>query len=147
MTKPRSAAAATIASFLVMALIAGRAEAVGYPSLGCGDTHCPDVSFHAYVGVPFDSGGPLTNEVVCQSWNYRDAAVASGALPPGLALIRKGDGHHIVGTAERAGTWHLTVKFVGITCRTPGGQTFSDGERTQVLHITAEGSSAPRSVP
>ena len=45
-------------------------------------------------------------------WANTGAQVASGELPPGLAIE---DGA-IAGAPTTAGTWRVTVKFTGVTC-------------------------------
>ena len=92
----------------------------------------------AYVGLPV-KWGP---KAPCRGggWSMKRVEVATGALPPGLRFGGKNN-NRIVGVPKRAGTWYLRVRFVGIKC---AGKYYKD--TTQDLQITAEGSSAPRSL-
>jgi hypothetical protein len=103
-----------------------------YNSQDCGGIK----KLKAFVGLPV-TWKPKAR-CVGGKWNFKRVQVATGALPPGLRLDNK---DHIVGVAQRAGTWYLRIKFTGVTC---AGKFY--GDKTQDLAITTEGSSAPRSV-
>jgi hypothetical protein len=110
------------------------------PGFGCPGGNCYDTTLTAYVGLPVE----WTAWASChpQGWNLSHAEISSGALPPGLYIGNNAQGNAaILGVPERAGTWHLQVRFHGVTC---AGGTFNP--ITQTLHITTEGSSAPQRV-
>lgn len=127
--------------------VAWSAEAPGLYTMSCGrGIGSPDTvhygylctgTLSAYVGLPVDWEPQA--RCVGGGWGLSRAEIATGALPPGLTINAKA---HIVGIPERAGTWHLQVRFVNVTC---AGTSY--GDKTQDLHITTEGSSAPKSVP
>jgi hypothetical protein len=99
-----------------------------------------NLTLNAYVGLPVD----WTTWANCAGgdWNFSYVEISSGALPPGLRIGNNAKGQTaIVGVPERAGTWHLQVRFNNVTC---AGKSY--GAQTQVLHITTEGSSAPQRV-
>ena len=135
------AAVAILVAFLGIGPMAPEAQAwkhKGPGKYGQMGYECYDVNYcrgnlSAKVGLPVDwsvrahcSGG---------DWNFKRAEIVTGALPPGLRI----DKHNIVGVPERAGTWYLRVRFVGVNCA--GGFY---GDQTQNLKIITEGSSAPR---
>ena len=111
------------------------------PGFGCPSSiSCDNTTLGAYVGIP------VTWETFagCRGgrWSYRSVEISSGALPPGLRIGVDSKGETaIVGVPERAGTWHLQMRFDGVTC---AGESY--GSQTQTLHITTVGSSAPRQV-
>ena len=104
-----------------------------YNSRDCGGMK----KLKAYVGLPVDWGAKA--RCVGGEWDFDWIEIVTGALPPGLRI--EPTSYDIVGVAERAGTWYLRVRFVGVTC---AGLHY--GDRTQTLAITTEGSSAPQSV-
>ncbi len=101
---------------------------------------CYDASYctgdlQGYVGLPVE-WSPLAH-CTGGDWYIDATEIVTGALPPGLYI----DDGNIVGVPERAGTWHLRVQFVNMNC---AGTYY--GDHTQDIHITTEGSSAPRSL-
>lgn len=99
-----------------------------------------DGNLFANVGLPVE----WTARAPCRGgdWNMSRVEIATGALPPGLRIGSTSQGSTaIIGVPERAGTWHLRIRFVGITC---AGNSYND--YTQDLHIKTEGSSVPRPV-
>ena len=107
---------------------------VGYE---CYSINCSGL-LNANVGLPVD-WSPRAR-CVGGGWNFTRAEIVSGALPPGLRIDPSS--LHIVGVPKRAGTWHLRVRFVNVRC---ANMTY--GSKTQDLHITTKGSSAPRRIP
>ena len=93
----------------------------------------------ANVGLPVN-WMPLAR-CVGGKWSRRGVTIVSGELPPGLR-IDPAQNSHIVGVPKRAGTWHLRVSFNDVRC---AGKDY--GDKTQDLHITTRGSSAPRRIP
>ncbi len=102
---------------------------------------CYDASYcagnlKAFVGLPVEWN--VKAHCAGGSWYMERTEIATGSLPPGLYI---NDDDQIVGVPERAGNWHLRIRIVGFEC---GGNYWD--ELTHDLHITTEGSSAPRSV-
>ena len=143
-------AVATLVIFLGYGPMAPRAQAdnhqgsglywwgkVGYEcynSRDCGGMK----KLKAYVGLPVDWGAKA--RCVGGGWSIKRVEVATGALPPGLRFGGKYN-TRIVGVPKRAGTWYLRIRFLGVRC---AGKYY--GDKTQDLAITAQGSSAPRSL-
>lgn len=122
---------------------------IGFGSRG--ERNLNDTSLQAHVGLPVNwkVWGKCTYYITGRRVEWTGfsssgyAEVASGALPPGLRIGQDDQGAYaIVGVPERAGTWHLQIRFVGATCR--DGRW--SGDNIQTLHITTEGSSSPRRV-
>lgn len=95
-------------------------------------------NLNANVGLPVDWS--MRARCVGGSWNLSRVAIVTGALPPGLRIDPSS--MNIVGVPTRAGTWHLRLRYTGVTC---AGKSYKGN--TQDLHITTKGSSAPRRIP
>lgn len=88
-----------------------------------------------YVGLPFSK--PARARCVGGRWSSEGVRIVTGALPPGLRFSHS----KIEGVPTRAGTWHLSIKFLNVRC---AGKIYHP--KPHILHITTEGSSAPRRV-
>lgn len=93
----------------------------------------PGVHGHAYYGSNYGRGILIPGGQVgrpytlrpggfCSKggWTFEKVEVFAGSLPPGLAFDSQ---YNIAGRPTRAGTWHVTVKFVDVQCC---GNNFGD---------------------
>lgn len=71
---------------------------------------------------------PKVLQAVCRSWSYSHATLDYGSLPPGMAI----DNGVISGAAEMAGTWVISIKFIGVECN---GTGFPDQEADVPIQV------------
>lgn len=91
-----------------------------------------DADVNGEVGHPLTVGGPTANCVPGRNWS-EDNRVASGALPPGLAL---GSGGDVSGIPTERGHWIVEMQLYNVQC---GGSSYQGFTQTLRFHITGSG--------